>query len=37
VAGATGAYWGLPDLNTISVNECHLVIDIDDDQNRPEG
>ena len=35
MARSAGAYGRLPDQNAVSINECYLIIDIDDDQNWP--
>ena len=37
ISGPASAHWGLTDLDPISINECHLVINVNNDQDRPGG
>ena len=37
IAGPTSAHWGLADLYPVPINECHLVINVNNDQDRSGG
>jgi hypothetical protein len=37
IAGPTSAHWGLADLYSVPINECHLVINVNNDQDRSGG